>query len=228
VVEGTHQWKNWYGDSPTERNLWIWLLWRWFEDDKLNKVTAFLIAGSSFAALDILGYSIKQQQHSLIPVLAIGFSGIGFVMLTSPLFRFSVSYALIIPVLSLSINGHRFLQQRILTADRLLACKSWFYRFQPVIQVMPWLLVSLLIGSSLRYDTFYLLVPPPLQASLTTKQQTNDIEYFSPQQDEVCWSTPLPCAFKVTPDIKLRDPARGISGGFIRQTSKPLDSRHKQ
>ncbi|MBW4517921.1 MAG: hypothetical protein KME11_22175 [Timaviella obliquedivisa GSE-PSE-MK23-08B] len=219
VVEGTHQWSNWYGDSPTGSNLWIWLLWQWFEDDKLNKVTAFLIASSSLAALNILGYSIKQpHHHRLIPVLAIGFSGIGFIMLTSPLFRFSISYTLVIPVLYLSINGHRFLQQKILAADRLVAFKPLSRKFQQMIQVIPWLLVSWLISSSLKYDTFYLLVPPPLQESLTTKQQINDINYFSPREDEFCWSTPLPCAFKVAPDIKLRDPARGISGGFIRQT----------
>jgi hypothetical protein len=226
VVAKTHQWTKWYGSSPAGGNSWLWLLWRWFENDKLNKITAFLIACSSLAAVDILRYSIKQRCHGLISVLAIGFSGIGFVMLTSPLFRFSVSYALIIPVLYLSIKGHRLLQHRALVADQQLAFKPLSHTLQKGVQAIPWLLVSLLIGSSLRHNTLHLLVPPPLQTALTIKQQTNDIKYLSPQQGEVCWSTPIPCAFKVTPDIKLRDPAKGIGGGFIRQTLKPPNSHH--
>jgi hypothetical protein len=227
VVAKTHQWTKWYGNSPAGGNSWLWLLWQWFENDKLNKITAFLIACSSLAAIDILSYSIKQRCYSLIFVLAIGFSGIGFVMVTSPLFRFSVSYALIIPVLYLSIKGHQLLQQRVLVGDRRLAFKPLSHTFQQGFQVTLWLLVSLLIGSSLRNNTFYLLVPPPLQTSLANQQQTNDIKYLSPKQGEVCWSTPLPCAFKVTPDIRLRDPARGISRGFVRQTLKQFNAHDR-
>ncbi|NET82419.1 MAG: hypothetical protein F6J94_10885 [Moorea sp. SIO1F2] len=67
--------------------------------------------------------------------------------------------------------------------------------------------------------TFRLIITPHLMTSDLVKKQVNGINYFSPQdispEDyELCWSAKLPCAFELEDNIQLRDPNRGIKGGF--------------
>jgi hypothetical protein len=36
-------------------------------------------------------------------------------------------------------------------------------------------------------------------------------------QKDMCWAAPLPCAYYIAPEVQLRQPDRGIAGGFIRK-----------
>jgi hypothetical protein len=60
------------------------------------------------------------------------------------------------------------------------------------------------------------LLPPQIQRISFEKKQVNDITYFSPVQNVLCWATQLPCSVNVSPNVKLRNSAEGIAGGFVR------------
>jgi hypothetical protein len=60
-----------------------------------------------------------------------------------------------------------------------------------------------------------LLTPPGLKDIEVTVERINDIEYFKPKVGEQCWAAELPCAPNKLPgEVRLRDAARGIGGGF--------------
>ncbi|HKQ73719.1 MAG TPA: hypothetical protein VJ810_08345 [Blastocatellia bacterium] len=69
-----------------------------------------------------------------------------------------------------------------------------------------------------------LLIPPTvpaLAADDLIRQKVNDIDYLIPKTgrpiDRQCWAADLPCTPQLTNEnIRLRDPALGLRGGFVR------------
>jgi hypothetical protein len=67
------------------------------------------------------------------------------------------------------------------------------------------------------------IIPPAVektQLEIWVEKETNDIKYthsLRPYPDGRCWAAELPCTpWLMDENIKLRDPKRGLAGGFVR------------
>ena len=212
VAAGTHQWTSWYGTSAAGVQGFFWALWQWFRSSKINHVIALLIGVSAVATvyllktmrLDGLSGALRDRQQGQLWVSTIGVTGIGFLLLTSPLVRFMLAYVLLLPALLIALWGQRW-------GEKVLP-RRWP---RATVWLCP-LLATIITVTAVRNQTSRLLLPPPIQQVAVMQKQLNDFRYLSPTTD-LCWATPVPCAFTVTPDVKLRDPKQGIRAGFVRQ-----------
>ena len=79
------------------------------------------------------------------------------------------------------------------------------------------LVAALLASSNRTFAASDLAVPAPLSelaASDRVEHTMNDVRYSSPSGDRVCWAV-IPCTIEpVDPRLHLRDPQRGVAGGF--------------
>lgn len=204
VAAGTHQWISWYGESAAGIRGILWALWQWFSLSRTNKLFLLLIVISLLAVAVVMKRIRLDRQSGLLWVMAIAGAGISFLMLTSPLLRFALAYVLLVPALLLALWGQNW--------SAKLPFKNWPQR---AVWLCP-LLAAIVTVTSLHSQIDRFLLPPPIQRVQVVEKQINNFRYFSPTSD-LCWATPLPCAFKVTPDVELRDPQRGIQAGFRRR-----------
>lgn len=208
VAAGTHQWTSWYGTSAAGVRGFFWALRQWFSLSITNGVLLLLII-LSLVAIGLMVRKVRfDRQQELLWVAAIGFTGIGFLMLTSPLPRFVLAYVLLVPALLLAL----WAQKRAML-KRWPEQAKWFCPLLAAIVTVA-ALHPQVATEGLRSTR--LLLPPPIQHVRLLKKQLNNFRYFSPASD-LCWASPLPCAFTVTPDVELRDSGRGIRAGFRRR-----------
>lgn len=215
VAAGTHHWVPWLNSSVDGVRGSIGLLWQWLTSSSLNKVMALLMVVSAACAVLMLKVLIKSRRFAPIWVGAIGITGITFIMFTSPLFRFGLSYMTLLPALFVAMLCSRF-ENRFFQSIAPLNSRysaSLMSKFIPFGSV---LLAAFLVALAIDRSPFQLLLPPPLKTVQVVQKQTNDITFLMPVND-LCWATKIPCAFQVTPDIELRDPARGVKAGFVRE-----------
>lgn len=79
-------------------------------------------------------------------------------------------------------------------------------------------------------DRWSIPVPLPFIAGVTrlksgqpyglASMSSMDVPYYKPVVGNQCWGAPLPCVPENPLPLQLRDPHRGIAGGFIRVTSE--------
>ncbi len=227
----THGWTTWYGTPPAGANPWLWSLGQWFMTSPKEKITALgMVLGLTIA----LGLAVKGLRRSGLRgvvlrldrqgeawLCGMGVLGLAFVMANSPFFRFSAPYI----VLLMAIGLARLLV-RLLPLYRL---KSSVSSVKSSKLSKPVIALSLaLVALCLALESQSLLVPPPMQFSaLWLQKETNGIVYRSPKSGDVkeetvphkdmCWTAEIPCAYRITSDIYLRDPDQGIAGGFVRR-----------
>lgn len=218
VAQNTHGWTNWFGDSPTEQTHFLWVLGKWLQSDRANQAWVGLLG------INILGLacSVKPLLNSPVRgqgwVIAVGVSGVIFLMMTAPFFRFVLPYLLLIPSLLILVWVVHLASptwySRIDRLHRLAGSKD----FDRTTVIASLALIPLTLAVFLHaYPTSHLLLPPPMQTVAVVQKQVNDLTYFSPQvKGELCWATLLPCGFEVE-NVKLRDADRGLAGGFVRQ-----------
>jgi len=61
-----------------------------------------------------------------------------------------------------------------------------------------------------------------LPEAMAVPREVNGLRYVVPAVGEQCWALELPCApFDMPGDVTLRDPARGLRGGFVRAAPTP-------
>lgn len=130
-------------------------------------------------------------------------------------------WALLLALVILSVIWHGFSQRLVPDA------------FVAVLVVLTVAITSRTSLATFRYQTYWLRPAPlePLNDVALVKRQQNDVEYFSPDpafrwerpefqfstREDRCWDAPLPCAPEITvPEIQLRQPERGLRGGFVR------------
>ncbi len=214
IAQGTHGWTTWYGSPPPGTISGLWLLWQWFSTEKLNTVMGLLILISALNALYIV-----NLKNRLIPgafwLLALGGSGITFLICTAPFFRFGLGYIIILPALSIAIYCQKEFGNIWSTFPHTFI--SFYkinnsHRFK--LEVILFLAAITIVISFNHITQARLFLPSQLPKANLIKKQVNDITYFSPIVGP-CWAAELPCTFQVQSDVKLRDPARGIKAGFV-------------
>ncbi|NEQ08301.1 MAG: hypothetical protein F6K37_20820 [Moorea sp. SIO4E2] len=222
VAENTRGWGTWFGSPPPNSNPWLWLFWQWFSSSTLNQIATGIILISILLAIYILRTSIIHRLWGLIWVLGLAISGTLFMMLYAPVIRFGLGYLILLPGLYITIVCHQKIGNlNLLITKKLPVSKLWI--IPPIFRITSYLALSLItLVIVLNQKTSYrLIIPPQMMTSDLVKKQVNGINYFSPQdispeEHELCWSAKLPCAFELEDNIQLRDPNRGIRGGFIK------------
>ena len=220
LAEATHGWGQWFDQPPSNVNRSLWLLYQWFMKGPSTKLITFLILASVCSVIYFLRVLQTEKQrigglYSLFWLAILAIVGTAFMMLKAPMFRFGMSYALLLPVLSISLLCHLKTRQKpgsLLTAHPVKALKKLEYSF---LCVGTFWAISL---SGSAYDDIghRLLIAPPLPTVALEVQESNQITYFVSQDERRrCWATDLPCVFIVRPEVKLRNPEIGLEGGFI-------------
>lgn len=226
----THGWTTWYGTPPPGVNPWLWSLGQWFMSSSKEKITALgILLGLTIALWFGVKFLMKSGLRGLTDrldrqgepwVCGMGIVGLAFVMATSPFFRFSAPYIVMLMAIGLARLLARLMPWYRLKSNRSNASPKLS---KPAIG-LSLALVALCLGLESRS----LVIPPPMQFSaLWLQKETNGIVYRSPKsgdvpQDKVpnkdmCWTAQIPCAYEITSDIHLRDVDRGIAGGFVRR-----------
>jgi len=226
VAEGTHGWTTWYGSPPPDANYMLWLLSQWASSTKLNQVMALLVGVSTLAAPFIVRTLLISRVREQLWILAMGITGITFLMLTTPFFRFGLGYLILLPALLLA----KYCREKLGNVLPSLFHKFvTYYRSKKAdkarLVTILFLGALILVGITSSSVQNRLILPPQLPSIELLQKQVNDIAYFSPKNSgDLCWATKLPCAFELQ-DVKLREPARGIEAGFVYQKYSPKHVR---
>ena len=215
VAENTHGGGTWYGSPPPGANSVFWFLWQWFNSATLSKVMALLIVISTFSATYIVRTLTTRRTRGQLWLLALGVSGIIFIMFTAPFFRFGMGYLILLPVLSITIYCQLKFRNILPSLPQKFTFRYQF-RVRKVILALPLFLAAMILVSFVNNGgQFQLLLPPQLPKEELVQKQVNNVTYFS--VNELCWAAKLPCTPQMQENIKLRDPARGIKAGFVRK-----------
>jgi hypothetical protein len=232
VAAGTHGWTTWYGTPPQGMPAWLWALQRWLTTDRSELITGLLIVGAIlWVGIQLLRQAKRRQmagegqnRWSQAPVelwiAGLGLFGIAFLMVTTPFFRFSVAYI----VLLLAVGASN-LNLPLAGLTNALNLRRWAMP-GAIALVIPVVLLSLQ-----RQHFANLVMPPPMRSTQVVQRQTNGITYFAPasgdipntQDKDMCWSAPVPCTYDISKDVYLRDPSLGLAGGFVRD--RPAQNR---
>ncbi|OLT59727.1 LIC_10190 family membrane protein [Moorena bouillonii] len=222
VAENTRVWGIWFDSPPPNIPPWLWKFVLWLIASTLNQIATGIILISILLAISILRTSINHRLWGLIWVLGLAISGTIFMMLYAPVIRLGVGYLIIIPSLYITIFFNKKIGNfNFLITKKIPVSKIW--KNLPIFSRTSYLALAVItLVIVLNQKTHYrLILPPQMMRSDLVKKQVNGINYFSPQdispeEHELCWSAKLPCAFELEDNIKLRDPNRGIKGGFIK------------
>ena len=217
IAKGAYGLTNWVTSPPSGIPPWLWSLWGWFSVSSKRQLMAVLLLCSIAPAVYITKKIVINRFYEQLWVILIALSGIIFITLQSPFFRFAVPYLVLLPALGIAVYvQNNFEGTFYKIVDRLnaqFAVKKLFQRRS----LLCLSLIAVIVTSSASSAPFSrLLLPPPIQKIPFVKKRVNDIAYFSPTKDESCWATQLPCTIDVPPNVKLRHALEGIAGGFVR------------
>jgi hypothetical protein len=229
VAAGTHGWTTWYGTPPQGMPAWLWALQRWLTTDRSELITGLLILGAIvWVGIQLLRQAKRRAKSGLGPsqtpielwIAGLGIFGIAFLMVTTPFFRFSVAY--IVLLLAVGASNLNLPRVRLTNALNL---RRWAMP-TAIALVIPVVLLSLQ-----RQHFSNLVMPPPMRSTQVVERQMNGITYLAPasgdipntQDKDMCWSAPVPCTYDISKDVYLRDPNLGLAGGFVRD--RPTQSR---
>jgi hypothetical protein len=199
--------------------------------------------GTALVATLIAAIYLAWQRRALtFPVLAgpmaIAVTGIAFTALIAPTTRFAIGYLTIIPALAAAhaAGDGPFVEN--VTPRTLAALRAGVAALLALAIAIP--LYKEFIYSSLRdrhFDSWaerkrgdptinalnpgWWLIPNRIDyRGPYTTAHALDFDYAVSTQ-MTCWNYPQPCASNPTlsalPDVRLRDPARGLAGGFMRK-----------
>ncbi len=218
-LSSLYNWTQWYTRHPEfQAASWLQLLWQWINLSRLNQ--AACIAGLLSLGLVVLVMRshVTTPYRGQIWLLLLAVTGIGFFLMTSPLFRFSVPYLILLPAFVGGLGCqilhpvHRGIQIGATwgkASGRSLTGLVFCITVLAIAQLQPHLLSERPFFQSL-------LTPPPLPQVEYVTKFGRGFRYFSPNDpDDVCWAIPIPCAFEVETNPTLRNGTQGIKSGFI-------------
>jgi hypothetical protein len=215
----TTRWGDWYGDSPSNQNDWLWIskqLLSWFKYSISNQFMAFsAVCSSIFSVIILKNTKDKKAFQGYFLVIATGIVGILFILTQAPTIRLGLGYFLVIPALFFAFLIEKLSENKF----------KWFSAFvSPLLfsklaLLIPIFLISLgLVIQIWGQKPTDVLLPPEIKQVSLTSDRINNLEYFYPKDYniEVCWGAKLPCALgPLKRDIQLREPQKGIRGGFV-------------
>jgi hypothetical protein len=242
-------WLRWGGLAPDQATGWNWFL-PWVKTEMLATAMVLL---SFFAVIWIVASRVSEIRRGIIYIVALGISGITFMLYSSPSWRFGVCYLVVLPALVVAIKAKTFHMLNI--PDKIMRLPKNFGLIatvtavvigghahvlpRPSYQLLDHAVASKLVVSE-DSPHFNPLLPPKLwrlgyEADVETGKMhvienvivldhTSDIVYYRPENPymiDQCWDAPLPCSIVKLKNIKLRQPTKGIAGGFEKIDNGP-------
>jgi hypothetical protein len=161
-------------------------------------------------------------------VLAAGLAGSALTLYAAPALRFGLGYtailfgALLVPA-ALKLAGGAgagvedgLWRRRATLAAMLTACGLLFFTMTVALETFT------RVGAGVEGRFKRLLLAPPLPVALTEPREEHGLKYLIPLDREQCWGAELPCTeIELRGGVTLRDPARGLRGGFVRAAAPP-------
>ncbi len=244
VAAGTHDWVSWYGTPPPGVHPWFWAVTQVVQNSR-DRLMFLLMGGGCCAGLVILWKMRRSFSRHRWPgelwVMGLGVTGIGFLLLTSIFARFLMPYILVLLGL---VGAWGIDRGRSTGGDRSPARCSGQTIAHPSLgmPIIRRLYLSLtlvatatMLVSLAQYQGRNALLPLPLPQNPIVQKTTNAIIYAAPKSGDLplnqgskytieqldrCWAAPIPCAYVISPDVQLRDPAIGIAAGFERRSGR--------
>ncbi|MEC4854015.1 MAG: hypothetical protein SAJ12_23785, partial [Jaaginema sp. PMC 1079.18] len=190
-------WQAWYGSTPNPQFYWFWMLKKWLRDSTLFAFCC-LVSGVSWAVWAIIAF--KQHKLRWQPLAsqywidAIGALGLVFLTWRSPLIRFGIGYAVLIPAVLLAMvfeNQARSFPQGFVPGQLSHKLRRWSL-------MLLWGIAGVIVLRSVILSWFWL--PQPLFEVLVAPAQVNDVRYFYPlakvsgieSREMLCWGAQLP------------------------------------
>ncbi len=170
--------------------------WHWLPGwPGREPVAAALLAGSLVATV-VLWLTHRRRVSGWGMVLGVGWVGSAYVLLQAPTLRFGAGY-FVLPL-----------------AFGLAQCS---------VKLPCWcpLLLGLGLAALLPWPSAVPWVRPPrLTSTPVVLEHRNGMTLYRPRPQPGiflrCGDSPLPCGSNIDPTVRLRDPRRGVAGGFIR------------
>jgi hypothetical protein len=244
MAEIIRDWARWGGLPPEYASPWNWIMpWLWAE-----KVCAALIGLSLLALTVLCfrrRTEISRRQHSYI--MALGLSGTAFMLYGAPSWRFGLGYLVVLPALAVAAHGNLFSRTagklKTLAWSKNFGALGLAAGVLIALHIHAWprpsykLLSQSLTDGIVTTDEnphFNLFSPPRLwsigyetaeetgrtfaTANVMITDKVENLVYYRPESSDTCWDSPLPCAPYRLESMRLRKPARGLSGGFAKAT----------
>ncbi|HAX78626.1 MAG TPA: hypothetical protein DCY88_23040 [Cyanobacteria bacterium UBA11372] len=185
--------------------------WKLLDDNEFKIIILLLALSLIFSGLIIKNSSGEKW------LILIGILGMTFIITQSPLLRFGIGYFIVIPSLFIAEVG----QIQLSKIQPLINQKQLRVQLRRSEKIVP--LVLLFIAGTIAVQNDVKsrwLLPADLPTAQVIKRKVNDVQYAYPRNWTVkCWKYPLPCAHVPVHNVKLRDPERGIGGGFVNTKS---------
>jgi hypothetical protein len=158
-------------------------------------------------------------------VLAAGLAGTALTLYAAPALRFGLGYtailfgSLLVPAV-VGLNADESAaggwRRRATLATLLTACGLFFLTMTLILEA------GTRVGTGVEGRFRRLLLPPALPSAALVQHEANGFRYFVPVVGDQCWAAELPCLPGDLPDdVMLREPARGLRGGFVRAAPTP-------
>jgi hypothetical protein len=227
------QWAQWAGPTPAGATAWQWT-GPWIA---ANRVVVALVFASA------LSVPLLLWKRAAIPgtawVVAVTTVGLLFVAVTAPADRFLFAYALLLPALLGASYAHRLWHPAAWLAVRPPSPASLDSRLFAALAVASAIALAGLARTRAARGAdphaastptgraeFPLLTPSRLRMPpVTVRFRAGAFDYVRPLAgggEDRCWAAPQPCTPQLThPNVSLRDPARGLRGGFRLTTLPP-------
>jgi hypothetical protein len=221
TAKSTHEWMSWVSTPPPEIPRWLWAFWRWFHKSTTTRFMAFLLVVNSGCLVYLCKRKTIEAEQGKNWVMVLAVTGIVFFLATAPFFRFSLSYLILLPALSVTLAWGDLISSRSHLSSYLNSVQKFKFKWA-IAGALPALLVAVTLHGS---SPSRLVLPPPLKHVPVIQKQARNFLYWSPKQpDELCWATKIPCTTLLHGDVILRDPERGFRSGFVRQLNSTQKS----
>lgn len=161
-------------------------------------------------------------------VLATAIGGSLFIFLLNKyvIFRFGGGIVLLLPTYFLSIFIYKFLSSHYFSPEfdapynaankPLRFPKSWLQPGHQFLNLTMLGILAIAIATNLTALSSHILVPPSLPQAHLLPGRVNDVRYTLPEDwTLMCWNADLPCSPNPLSDIRLRNPRKGLGGGFM-------------
>lgn len=148
------------------------------------------------------------------PEVLLGVSGVAFVLVTAPDFRFLLGYVAILAGAALAAVAPAWPSRRL----RFLNAASWV-----TLAVLCWILYAIaresLIINRDRIDWRSRLIVPADSTAVRPRLafDLDGVRVLAPAVGGLCWDLDFPCTpYPVAPDLRLCQPKGGLAGGICR------------
>jgi hypothetical protein len=211
LADNLWAWSRWGGPLPAGAGSWDWLPhWLAGRPFWFNAAIFWCFLVTSIAYLALAARRLSAGERWVLTLIV---PSIALVLINAPDLRFNFG-VFVAPGALLAMHG----AQRFGWAEGgSLPVRGAIVAALAVamVQVAYTVVIDRAHGRGVTVER--LILPREAPQIAVTPRRTGDVAYVTPASGAECWRATPPCADHVLGGIALRDPARGVGGGFIAQ-----------